>query len=196
MRRCVAADWSSVLLARKATRAVARIQSAGVFSGFGPCVCVFVCLYVCVFNVSMFYFCIFEFLRKATGALERIKSAGVFFGFGPCVRCLCFSPCVCVCVFMKSHSSIGGNTKCQCIYGFVPVFVFVCLCFVCYLPEKPLERWSMCTFQFLDTVFVIVCLCVYEMPLDCWPEYKVPVYFPVLPPVFVFVFVCLCVVYL
>ena len=48
MRRCVAADWSSVLLARKATRAVARIQSAGVFSGFACCVCVFVCVYMCL----------------------------------------------------------------------------------------------------------------------------------------------------
>ena len=52
MRRCVAADWSSVLLARKATRAVARIQSAGVFSGFACCVCVFVCVYVFMSKAS------------------------------------------------------------------------------------------------------------------------------------------------
>ena len=43
MRRCVAADWSSVLLARKATRALERIQSADVYFPVLTPVFVFVC---------------------------------------------------------------------------------------------------------------------------------------------------------
>ena len=59
MRRCVAADGSSVLLARKATRAVARIQTAATDSPIFSQVC-FLCLCVCVFVCLCSCICVYE----------------------------------------------------------------------------------------------------------------------------------------